>query len=81
MSPNCAEKVTPAQLRVLLALVAVYERDGRATVRDVQRQAGLASPNTTDAHLRRLRRDGFATWADGRSGTLRPLVRRVGVRA
>lgn len=69
-----AEPVTAAQLRVLCALVRVYERDGRATVRDVTEEAGLRSFSTTHNHLRALFAAGFVEWAEGTAGTLRPLL-------
>lgn len=66
-----------AELRVLLALVHVVERDGRATVRTVADAAGLASKATAHRHLRGLRALGLVTWTPRTLGTLRPLVRRV----
>lgn len=71
------EAVTPPELRVLIALLKVYERDGRATVRSVAQAAGLRGPGSTLGHLRRLRLRGLVAWEDGRTGTLRPAVRRV----
>lgn len=70
-------ELTAAQTRVLLALVLVYERDGRATVRSVAEQAGLSSPGSLVRHLRVLRRLGWVTWVDHRAGTLRPTVARI----
>jgi len=64
--------VWPAPTRVLFALIRVYSRDGRATVRAVAAEADR-SPATTYVHLRRLRRFGLAHWDDGQMGTLRPL--------
>jgi hypothetical protein len=65
--------VWPAATRVLMALIRVYARDGRATVRSVAAEVDLGA-STTLAHLRRLRRFGLVDWADGQTGTLRPLV-------
>lgn len=69
--------MSPGRLRVLVALLVVYERDGRATIPSVMEQAGLRSKSTVLHHLRRLRAEGFCTWDDGLVGTLRPMVRRV----
>jgi hypothetical protein len=68
--------LSAAALRTLLALVEVYEADGRATVRDVA-VAAERSIQATHAQLRVLRAADFVTWEDGRAGTLRPLLRRV----
>lgn len=63
--------VSPARTRVLLALIAVYQRDGRATVRDVA-EAADKSPSTTYTMLLGLRDAGFIEWTPRHSGTLRP---------
>lgn len=62
--------------KVMLCLLHVYERDGRATFRQVADGAGL-SLKTTYQHLIDLRAERQVDWQDGRSGTLRPLVREV----
>lgn len=62
-----------AATRVLLALIAVHQRDGRATVRAVARQAGLKT-STTHNQLGYLRRRGLVAWDDGANGSLRPLL-------
>lgn len=72
--PRNAEPLSPANLAVLVALIRVHARDGRATVRTVSLEAGR-NISTTHAHLRALRRRGLAGWEDDRVGTLRPLVR------
>lgn len=75
--PRSAEPMSEARLAVLLAVVAEHQDYGRATVRSVGDRAGLSSTSTVKAHLDRLRRDGWVTWEDGKTGTLRPLVRAV----
>lgn len=62
-----------ATTRTLLALLAVYERDGRATVRSVAAAAGR-SVGVTHGHLCRLRDAELVEWEPFRYGTLRPLV-------
>ncbi len=68
-----ADAYSDTRTRVMVALVGVYGAEGRATVRAVARKAGR-SINTTHAALMALRRAGLVTWADGTTGTLRPLV-------
>ncbi len=63
--------VSPAPTAVLMAVLRVYARDGRATIRSVAQEAGR-NPSTTYAHLRTLRRARLVDWADG--GTLRPSM-------
>jgi SOS-response transcriptional repressor LexA len=75
--PPGVEPLTSARIRVLAAVVAVHQRDGRATVRTVAEAAGLSSPGTAMRHLRILRRGGWVTWVDHRSGTLRPTIQSV----
>lgn len=67
-----------AETRVLAALVDVYERDGRATVRAVAARANR-SISPTHAALSRLRSKGWVSWSSNRDGTLRPLVRTIKV--
>lgn len=67
------ELVSPARTRVLLGLLHVHERDGRATVRSLADETGR-SINPTHRHLRRLRDAGLVAWTPGSAGTLRPLV-------
>lgn len=71
-APSCA--ISPAQTRVLLALVRVWQRDGRAEVRDVMVEADLSGVGTTHDHLVRLRDRGLVAWEPTLQGTLRPLV-------
>lgn len=59
--------------RVLLALVHVHERDGRATVTTVAEQAHL-SRACVHTHLSFLKDAGLVTWVRNHSGTLRPIV-------
>lgn len=73
--PHAVEDLSAAALLVLLALVDVYERDGRATVRRVALRAGR-SVATTHGHLVTLRDVGLVEWETYHAGTLRPLVRR-----
>jgi DNA-binding IclR family transcriptional regulator len=62
-----------AATSTLLALLRLYERDGRATVRGVAAERGCAL-NSAHDQLVELRSLGLVTWEDGRAGTLRPLV-------
>lgn len=66
--------VSPAQTRLVLAVLAVHQRDGRATVRSVMDEAGLRSPGSLVQRLRSLRDLGLIAWEDGHAGTLRPGV-------
>lgn len=59
--------------RVLIALVAAHQAQGRATVRAVARRVGLPTM-TTHAALMRLRIAGLVDWQDRAAGTLRPIV-------
>lgn len=68
--------VSPATTRVLLAVVAVHQRDGRSTIRSVATQAGRCVA-TTYRHLLRLRDLGLVAWDETKVGTLRPTVREV----
>ena len=70
-------EITSAQVRCLMAVVEVFERDGRATVRSVMRHLDLRSSQTVHHHLTALRDFGLVTWEPGRRGTLRPTVGRV----
>lgn len=70
------DRVPPGMTRVLLALLAVYERDGRATMRAVAKAAGR-NLTTTTSHLQALRRRGLVNWEDGQQATLRPTVGKV----
>ena len=66
-----------ATTRVMLALVRVHARDGRATVRSVAEEAhrGVA---VTYRHLGIFSRLGLVDgWGDGIQGALRPLVRTI----
>lgn len=74
---NCHE-LAPQTYNVLVALIAVWERDRRATVRDVASEA-CCSTHTAWRHLRKLRNLGLAQWWPGTAGTLRPVVRIVAV--
>jgi len=65
--------VTPARTKVLLALIAVHNRDGRATVRSVAAEAGR-NVSTTFFHLRHLKAAGLVESTAISAGTLRPLV-------
>lgn len=65
-----------ATTRVLLACLAEHCERGRVTVRSVAARAGL-SVSTAHSALLMLRRLGSVTWADGTTGTLRPLVHPV----
>ena len=65
--------VAPAPTRVLLALIRVHQRDGRATVRSVAGEAGICF-STAHAHLVRLQGMGLVAQTEGQTGTLRPTV-------
>lgn len=58
---------------VMVAAVGVYDREGRATVRQVAGAAGVGVFQTHRA-LRALRGLGLVDWADGCRGSLRPTV-------
>lgn len=66
-----AGDVTSAPTKTLLALIAVHQRDGRATLRTVAEYRGVTF-TTIQEQMRRLVRMGLAA-QDG-AGTLRPLV-------
>jgi hypothetical protein len=69
-----ARDVLPAaQARTLVALIRVYNRAGRATVRDVVHEDGRAI-STVHLSLRLLRRRGLVRWTEGQHGTLTPLL-------
>ena len=57
----------------LLALLAVYRRDGRATFRSVAVESGMSVSRTYDLFCL-LRDEGLVGFEDDRQGTLRPLV-------
>lgn len=66
--PPDAERVTSGQIRVLLTLEHVCERDGRATVRSVAAELGVA-PTTAQTQLAGLERAGLVVRGQGK---LRP---------
>jgi len=67
------EYVAPAPTRVMLALIRVYQRDRRATVRTVAVEAGV-SVSTAFAHLNRLLEMGLLERTEHQAGTMRPTV-------
>ena len=69
--------LAPARTRVLLAVMRCHQRDGRATARSVAEECGLSVGSIWRQQLVPLRQAGLVTWVDGRSGTLRPLVKVV----
>lgn len=69
--------ISSSQTRVPVALIAVYQRDGRATVRSVVAEAGMKSPGSALRPLKLLRDAGLIAWEPGKAGTLRPLVQPV----
>lgn len=75
---NWSDYVAPAPSRVLLALIRVYQRDGRATVRTVADEVGICL-STAHAHLTRLQGMGLVAQTEGQTGTLRPTVQPVQV--
>lgn len=60
--------------RVLLGVLAVYEDEGRATVRSVCEAAGYRSTGSVHPVLVGLADLGLIAWTPGTRGTLRPLV-------
>lgn len=66
------ESAGDGETRVLLALLHLWERDGRATMRGVAAAAGL-SLTVTKHHLDKLRNEDLVTWEPHTGGTLRPL--------
>lgn len=71
---NLSRDVLPAaQARTLTALIRVYNRDGRATVRSVVEEDGRAV-STVHFSLSLLRRSGLVRWTKGQKGTLTPLL-------
>ena len=76
MSALAVADVGPVETRVLLALVRVYARDGRATVRSVAKAANR-SLQPTHVTLRQLRELGLVAFEEGLASTLRPLVQPV----
>lgn len=69
--------ISPARTRVMLALLAVYARDGRATVRSVAAEDGRAT-TTTYWHLFALADEGLVGGiGTDKRGALRPLVTAV----
>lgn len=71
-TPTGAVTLDEDEYRTLAALIAVYDAEGRATVRRVADAAAVPFGRCY-RRLRRLRRLGLATWAPGKAGTLRPL--------
>lgn len=56
------------------AIVAIYEREGRVTVRALQRELGLSSAGRLIDRLRQLRDEGLIAYDDHRAATIRPLL-------
>lgn len=76
MAPTAPERAIVchhAATSTLLALLRVYERDGRATIRAVARERGVALSSAYRS-LEELRNKGLVDWQDDHAGTLRPLV-------
>lgn len=70
--PPSAERLTSRQIVALAAVVA-----GARSVREVRDLVGWSSQDSAWNALVALRTAGFIAWADGKAGTLRPLVYRV----
>lgn len=69
------DAVPDGETRTLLALLSVYRRDGRATVRTVAAERGdLRSISTIHGNLASLAESGLVASERWKSGTLRPLV-------
>lgn len=62
------------QARFLAALIRVYARDGRATIRSVMEEADYRSVGRLHDAARALRDRGLIAFEDDQAGTLRPLV-------
>lgn len=75
MSPEQVWDIPPAQTNVLMALLHVFQRDGRATVRSVMEETSLKSASTVHRHLLALRREGLVVWHEGLQASLRPTCR------
>lgn len=73
--------ITPRMTRVLLAVLVVRQRLGRAPLRAVAEAAGYSSVGSMHHVVRKLRDAGLVTWEEGRVATLRPTVGPVGRRA
>lgn len=73
MKPATAEKVSPRAIDTLMAVIRVYHRDGRCTLRSVMAEIGL-SQSRTYTLLNELREKEWVTWEEGTNGTLRPTV-------
>lgn len=71
MSPN--EALPAHEARALAALIRVYARDGRATVRTVAREDGRVF-STVHYMLCKLRKRGLVAWTDGEHGTILPRL-------
>ncbi len=71
MTPKGA--MPAARARVLIALLRVYRRDGRATLRTVADEAGRHH-TAVYTQILKLRHDGLVDWTEGETGSLRPLV-------
>lgn len=74
------EPMSSCHIEVLLALIEVHRRDGRATVRAVATHLHR-SLSTTHRSLNVLRHRGLVTWDPNRTGTLRPLVEAAATQA
>lgn len=68
------EPITRSQLRTLLALIVVYQRDGRATLRAIADELGGASHSGVQYHVKGLVDAGLVAYVPYARGTLRPLV-------
>jgi predicted transcriptional regulator len=60
--------LSPPQLRYFLAVLAVYDRDGRVTQRAVMRQMGRRGLGPTNLALRKLRELGLVRFESGPKG-------------
>jgi repressor LexA len=69
--------MTDAQRNVYEALERFMERETwPPTLRELAKEAGLASVSTVAAHLDRLARDGYIERRPGREAGIRPTIRR-----
>lgn len=68
------DAISDGETRTLLALLDVYRRDGRATVRSVAAARDLRSISTIHGNLATLADRGLVATERRRTGTLRPLV-------
>jgi repressor LexA len=76
MEASAAERppLTPRKHDVRTWIAGFIDTHGYSpTVREIQHAYGWASPNSVMCHLRAMRKNGYVTWQDGCSRTLRVI--------